>query len=90
MCSSDLQSQVKDIKDKLDDILVVAGAIGLTFLAWKFGPAFVGSLLAAKDALLQMSGRMMAATPLAAKLATAMKFAGVAEFRSDLLQKRAA
>lgn len=73
-----IQSQVNDIKDKLSDILLVAGAIGAAFLAWKFGPAFVGGLLAAKDALLQMSGRMMAATPLAAKLATAMKFAGVA------------
>jgi hypothetical protein len=73
-----IQSQVNDIKDKLSDILLVAGAIGATFLAWKFGPAFVGGLLAAKDALLQMSGRMMAATPLAAKLTTAMKFSGVA------------
>ena len=73
-----IQSQVNDIKGKLKDILVVAAAIGATFLAWKFGPAFVGGLLAAKDALLQMSGRMMVATPLAAKLATAMKFAGIA------------
>ena len=73
-----IQSQVSDIKDKLSDILFMAAAIGATFLAWKFGPAFLGGLLAAKDTILQMSGRMMAATPLAAKLATAMKFAGVA------------
>ena len=73
-----IQSQVDDLKEKLKGVLVLAGAIGVAFLAWKIGPSFVAGLVAAKDALHLMSGKLVAITPQAAELINVLKFAGVA------------
>ena len=73
-----IQSQVDDLKEKLKGVLVLAGAIGVAFLAWKIGPSFVTGLVAAKDALHLISGKLVAITPQAAELINVLKFAGVA------------
>ena len=73
-----IQSQVDDLKEKLKGLLVLAGAIGAAFLAWKIGPSLVAGLVAAKDALHLMSGKLVAITPQAADLINVLKFAGVA------------
>ena len=73
-----IQSQVDELKEKLKGLLVLAGAIGAAFLAWKIGPSLVAGLVAAKDALHLMSGKLVAITPQAADLINVLKFAGVA------------
>ena len=73
-----IQSQVDELKEKLKGLLFLVGAVGVAFLAWKIGPSLTTGLVAAKDTLQLLMGKMAATTPLATELASALKFAGVA------------
>lgn len=70
--------QIDDIKERMKKLLIVAGAIGVALLAWKIAPALPGAIRAIKDAMGLLLGKSMAASPFAATLASAGKFAGVA------------
>ena len=76
-----------ELKEKLKGILILAGAVGVAFLAWKVGPSLTAGLVAAKDTLQLMMGKMAATTPLATELASALKFAGVAAVLAALVAR---
>lgn len=73
-----IETESQKIKAVLEDILTVATAIGITFLGWKIAQGVPATISAIKDATLLLNGHLIATTPVAQKLATAMKFAGVA------------
>ena len=82
-----IQSQVDELKEKLKGLLFLAGAVGVAFLAWKVGPSLTAGLVAAKDTLQLMMGKMAATTQLATELASALKFAGVAAVLTALVAR---
>lgn len=73
-----IETESQRIKAVLEDVLTVATAIGVTFLGWKIAQGVPAAIRAIKDAMLLLNGHLIATTPAAQKLATAMKLAGVA------------
>ena len=71
-----IQSQVGELKEKLKPLLGIVGTIGAAFLAWKIGTLIMPGIFAISNLLGSVMGKVTVLTPAAAKLATALKFAG--------------
>lgn len=73
-----IQSQVNEIKSSLEKVLILVGSIGAGFLLWKISGPLMTGLNTTGQLLGGMLGRFTVLTPAAAKLASALKFTGVA------------